>query len=55
MLDNSLWDPLTDVKNDYFFKWETDRIKLNVKSEIFSRYVEQQGILYEDGRLGVEF
>ena len=54
MLGSSLWDPLTDVKKDYFFRWETDRIKLDVKSEIVSRYLEQQGILYEDGRLGVE-
>lgn len=30
-------------------------MKLNEKSEIVSRYVKQQEILYEDGRLGAEF
>ena len=57
MMGNNLWDPLTEEKRaqNYFFRWGTDRIKLNLKPELVSRYVEQQGILYEDGRLGAEF
>ena len=33
ILGSTLWDPLIEVKRaqDYFFRWETDRIKLNHK------------------------
>ena len=39
MLGSSLWDYLTEVNRaqDYFFRWKTNRIKLNVKSEVISR------------------
>ena len=49
MMGNSLWDPLTEEKRsqDYLFRWETERIKLNLKPVLVSKYVEQQGMGWE--------
>ena len=57
MLRSTLWDPVIKEQRaqDYFFRLETSRIKGNIKSEILSRYDEQLGILYDNGRLGMEF
>ena len=56
MLGSTLWDPLIEEKRaqNYFFRWERDRLKLNLKPQIISRYREDQGILYEEGRLSAE-
>ena len=57
ILGSILWDPVIEEQRaqDYFFRWETNRIKGNVKPEVLSRYDEQQGIIYDSGRLGMEF
>ena len=57
MLGSSLWDPTIEEKRaqDYFFRWETSRIKANLDPKVLSKYAEKDGILYENGRLGAEF
>lgn len=57
LLRSTQWDPMIEEKKvqDYFFRWEKIRLKLSINSQLLSRYREEQEILYDKGRLTVEF
>jgi len=57
ILSKSVWDPRNEEKyaQNYYFRWETERIKQCMKPAYLTKFVEREGILYDDGRLGAEF
>ena len=56
-LGEDRWDPRNEDKKaeDYFFRWETDRIRTIMKPSKLKRFIIQDGILYDEGRLSPEF
>ena len=52
------WDPRNEDKKaeDYFFRWESEQVRRGLKlSEEIRRFVEKDGIIYDEGRLSPEF
>ena len=50
------WDPRNEDKEaqDYYFRWESERIWIGMKPAVLTRFTEWNGILY-DSRLSPEF
>ena len=53
----TVWDPRTneDAGESYFFRYETQVIKKTIKPKLLEMFQEDQGILYDHGRLSAEF
>ena len=56
-LGEHLWDPRNENKKaeDYFFRWESDRVQRNLKPKELKKFVVHDGIIYDEGRLSPEF
>jgi len=51
------WDPRneTEKAEKYFFQWESERVKKVLKPTELNRFKEEEGIVYDEGRLSPEF
>ena len=51
------WDPRneTEKAEKYFFQWESERVKKVLKPTESKRFREEEGIVYDEGRLSPEF
>ena len=51
------WDPRNEDKKteDYFFRWESEQVRRGLKLSEIRRFVEKDGIIYDEGRLSPEF
>jgi len=51
------WDPRNEEKKaeDYFFRWESERVRKTLRTSELKRFVERDGIIYDEGRLTPEF
>jgi len=51
------WDPRNEDKKaeDYFFRWESERVRRTLKPSELKKFVHQDKIIYDEGRLSPEF
>ena len=51
------WDPRNETKKagDYFFRWESERVRQNLKTAELKKFKIQDGIVLDIGRLSPEF
>ena len=57
VLGDHRWDPRneTEKAESYFFLWESERVKKNLNSTEMQRFVVDEGIVYDEGRLSLEY
>ena len=57
LLGDHRWDPRNELEKaeQYFFKWESKRVKKVLKPTEMKKFIIQDGIVYDDRRLSPEF
>jgi hypothetical protein len=57
VLGDHRWDPRNEIEKaeQYFFSWESERVKRTLKPKEMQRFIVDEGRVYDEGRLSPEY